>query len=213
MCVFLFAFAHETSGAARTRSSLRPLFFRGETICKARAQCVARMLECVNRDHPSTSSRRRPGPIAPGVGCEGRHPPHCRNENTRRMGPRLRGDDGGGRAGNPRSVQARCPNTTRPPGLIPSMPAKAQLESMLWKRSKGLPPGHDCCATATLGEDLTLITGSSCLRRFLATPLHEIIFRRTNRPPTRGSVGKSAGETGSRWTPRPISRGSCRAVT
>jgi hypothetical protein len=27
MCVFLFAFAHETSGAARTRSSLRPLFF------------------------------------------------------------------------------------------------------------------------------------------------------------------------------------------
>jgi hypothetical protein len=24
MCVFLFAFAHETAGAARTRSSLRP---------------------------------------------------------------------------------------------------------------------------------------------------------------------------------------------
>ena len=90
---------------------------------------------------------------------------------------------------------------------------KAHPESLPWKRSKWLPPRHDCCGAATLGEDLTLITGSSCPRRFLATPLHEIIFRRTNRPPTRGSVGKSAGETGSRWTPRPTSRGSCRAVT
>jgi hypothetical protein len=26
VCVFLFAHAHETAGAARTRSSLRPLF-------------------------------------------------------------------------------------------------------------------------------------------------------------------------------------------
>jgi hypothetical protein len=41
MCVFLSTFAHETSGAARTRSSLRPLFFEGETIYKTRAHCVA----------------------------------------------------------------------------------------------------------------------------------------------------------------------------
>jgi hypothetical protein len=123
------------------------------------------------------------------------------------------GYDGGGRAGNPQSVQERCSKATPPPAPIPSMPEKAQPASMPWKRSKGLPPRHDCCVAATLGEDLTLITGSSCPRRFLATPLHEIIFRRTNRPPTRGSVGKSAGETGSRWTPRPTSRGSCRAVT
>jgi hypothetical protein len=116
---------------------------------------------------------------------------------------------GQGRAAERAARILRSRRLQRP---IPSMPQKAQPESMLWKRSKGLPPGHDCCVTATLGEDLTLITGSSCPRRFLATPLHEIIFRRTNRPPTRGSVGKSAGETGSRWTPRPTSRGSCRAV-
>jgi hypothetical protein len=28
---------------------------------------------------------------------------------------------------------------------------------------------------ATVAEDLTLITAGSCLRRFLATPLHEIM--------------------------------------
>jgi hypothetical protein len=71
---------------------------------------------------------------------------------------------------------ARPPRATPPPA-DPSTPAKAQLESTPWKRSKGLPPGNDCCAAATPGEDLTLITGSSCPRRFLATPLHEIIFR------------------------------------
>jgi hypothetical protein len=104
VCVFLSTFAHETAGAARTRSSLRPLLrvalrpllFGAKRICKTRANAVARMRGCVNRDHPSTSSRRRPGPITPGLGCEGRHPPHCRNENTRRMGPSLRRDDDGG---------------------------------------------------------------------------------------------------------------------
>jgi hypothetical protein len=34
---------------------------------------------------------------------------------------------------------------------------------------------HDCCLTATLSEDLTVIAASSCARRFLATPLDEII--------------------------------------
>jgi hypothetical protein len=31
---------------------------------------------------------------------------------------------------------------------------------------------------ATLTEDLTVISATSCARRFLATPLHEIILRR-----------------------------------
>ncbi|HXN68896.1 MAG TPA: hypothetical protein VN926_14735, partial [Bradyrhizobium sp.] len=31
---------------------------------------------------------------------------------------------------------------------------------------------------ATLGEDLTVISASACARRFLATPLDEIILRR-----------------------------------
>jgi hypothetical protein len=44
--------------------------------------------------------------------------------------------------------------------------------------SKWLPSGHDCCVAATLSEDLTLIPASSCMRRFLATPLDEIILRR-----------------------------------
>jgi hypothetical protein len=34
---------------------------------------------------------------------------------------------------------------------------------------------HDCCSNTTFGEHLTLIPASRCLRRFLATPLHEII--------------------------------------
>jgi hypothetical protein len=38
MCVFLSTRAHETAGAARTRSSLRPLCFWGERICKTRAK-------------------------------------------------------------------------------------------------------------------------------------------------------------------------------
>ncbi len=45
---FLSTFAHETAGAARTRSSLRPLCFGGERICKTRAHAVARMRRCVS---------------------------------------------------------------------------------------------------------------------------------------------------------------------
>jgi hypothetical protein len=47
MCVLLFPFAHETAGAARTRSSLRPLFFRAKLFCKTRAHAVARTRRCV----------------------------------------------------------------------------------------------------------------------------------------------------------------------
>jgi hypothetical protein len=38
-----------------------------------------------------------------------------------------------------------------------------------------LPLRHDCCADATVLEHLTVSTSNPCLRRFLATPLHEII--------------------------------------
>jgi hypothetical protein len=41
--------------------------------------------------------------------------------------------------------------------------------------SQWLPPGHDCCSVATLSEHLTVILASSCARRFIATPLDEII--------------------------------------
>ena len=43
----------------------------------------------------SASSPRRRGPITPGVADQGRPLLHCRNATTRRMGPRLRGDDEG----------------------------------------------------------------------------------------------------------------------
>jgi hypothetical protein len=43
------------------------------------------------------------------------------------------------------------------------------------KFQKGLLGSNDCCMVATVSEDLTLIQARSCLRRFLATPLHEII--------------------------------------
>src|SRR5688500_10057550 len=47
-CVlFLVCFAHETAGAARTRSSLRPLDFEGKRYPERRAPCSARMRTCV----------------------------------------------------------------------------------------------------------------------------------------------------------------------
>jgi hypothetical protein len=39
-----------------------------------------------------------------------------------------------------------------------------------------LPQGNECCVSATLIEHLTLKAGSPCLRRYLATPLDEIIL-------------------------------------
>jgi hypothetical protein len=41
------------------------------------------------------SSRRKPGPIAPGIACCGRRLPSCKNATTRRMGPGVRRDDAG----------------------------------------------------------------------------------------------------------------------
>jgi hypothetical protein len=53
-------------------------------------------------------------------------------------------------------------------------------DSLIGRRAaaKWLPLRHDCCLTATVNEDLTVISASSCARRFLATPLDEIILRR-----------------------------------
>jgi hypothetical protein len=111
---------------------------------------------------------------------------------------RLRGYDGSSRAGT-RSGACRTDAQARlkRANSIPSAPQKAQPGSLPRKRSKGLPPGHDCCVFATLGEDLTLITGSSHPRRFLATPLHEIIFHNIQPARARESEANRAGETGS----------------
>ena len=84
-----------------------------------------------------------------------------------------------------------------------------------------LPRRNDCCGFTTYREHLALATGASCLRRFLATPLHEMMFRKEvwatasgGREPFRGSaVNKMAEETSERWTPRPISRTGFQAVT
>jgi hypothetical protein len=42
-------------------------------------------------------------------------------------------------------------------------------------RRQWLPARHDCCFAATVLEHLTVIAAGSCVRRFLATPLYEII--------------------------------------
>jgi hypothetical protein len=52
------------------------------------------------------------------------------------------------------------------------------LRERLQSVTKWLPLRHVCCLIATVNEDLTLIPTGSCVRRFLATPLHEIILRR-----------------------------------
>jgi hypothetical protein len=67
VCVFFATFARETAGAARTRSSLRPLHSRGERISKTRAQVVARIPTFVMpaqagiqySETPTTESRTR----------------------------------------------------------------------------------------------------------------------------------------------------------
>jgi hypothetical protein len=65
MCAFLTCIlAHETAGAARTRSSLRPLLFGGERICKTRAQCVAGMWRYVsNHQRHCEEPLRRSNPV------------------------------------------------------------------------------------------------------------------------------------------------------
>jgi hypothetical protein len=46
-----------------------------------------------------------------------------------------------------------------------------------------LPRRHDCCRPATIREDLTVIRPGACARRFLATPLNEIILLRLKATP------------------------------
>jgi hypothetical protein len=53
----LMHIAHETAGAARTRSSLRPFVLRAEFICKPRANAVAR-----TRSHVVIPGRAKRGP-------------------------------------------------------------------------------------------------------------------------------------------------------
>jgi hypothetical protein len=62
VCVFVSHFAHETAGAASTRSSLRPLNLkRDKRNCKPRAKYVARMRSCIHRHcEPSGAHSRDP---------------------------------------------------------------------------------------------------------------------------------------------------------
>src|SRR5512132_1683499 len=53
VCVSSHNLAHETAGAARTRHSLLPLFFRGTASCKPRADHAAR-----RRSHAWKRQRR-----------------------------------------------------------------------------------------------------------------------------------------------------------
>ena len=53
MCIF----AHETAGAARTRSSLRPLFFWGEDSSTAQAHRAVRIRSHIQRSSSATGSR------------------------------------------------------------------------------------------------------------------------------------------------------------
>src|ERR1700733_3200819 len=63
--------------------------------------------------------------------------------------------------------------------------------SLTASKWKWLPPRHDCCPPATPSEDLTVIPASPCARRFLATPLDEIIPRRLTANGAREGEGKS----------------------
>jgi hypothetical protein len=77
VCVFFVHVAHETAGAARTRSSLRPLFWRGPWLRQSSDSLSRENAESyfVSRLLPSPSSRtseqseRDPGPIRRGGCC------------------------------------------------------------------------------------------------------------------------------------------------
>jgi hypothetical protein len=73
------------SGRGGTTAHTSP--FRANAFRRTRAHRVARMMT-----HISSSPRRR-GPITPGAPERRRYRPSCENETTRRMDPRLRGDD------------------------------------------------------------------------------------------------------------------------
>src|SRR5437763_10293360 len=71
VCISLCNLARETAGAARTRSSLRPLFFSGRKLpCRTRAHRVARwrthigadgkyMKETADEEQPADDHRKR----------------------------------------------------------------------------------------------------------------------------------------------------------
>src|ERR1700757_2238641 len=87
---------------------------------------------------------------------------------------------------------------------------------------KWLLPCHVCCMLATVGEHLASPGAPIASRRFLATPLHEMMFHRRHWPRPQNRTGtfsrfrhltRGAVETELRWTPRPTSKKGCRAVT
>src|SRR3954468_23241484 len=91
MCAYQYPFAHETAGAARTRSSLRPLISGGANILQnfgrlAPRECEGMISQPVipanaGTHHPWRHKKERPSPPAD-------------NEAPRRMGPCVRRDDG-----------------------------------------------------------------------------------------------------------------------
>src|SRR5471032_448464 len=62
VCAFSRAFAHETAGAARTRSSLRPLLSRANAFSKTRARRAARTRRHVHQRlcEPTGRANARP---------------------------------------------------------------------------------------------------------------------------------------------------------
>ena len=94
VCVFVCYFCTRDRGCSAHPVFPAPSFFLGANEFAKLGRSVSRecggMSRTINAKTKSASSRHRPGPITPGVGCEGRHPPHCRNENARRMGPGAR---------------------------------------------------------------------------------------------------------------------------
>ena len=96
----LMHIAHETAGAARTRSSLRPLLFGAERSCKPRAYAVARTMT-----HISSSPRTR-GPIRRVVSLYAVRPMPSPTITARGYGsPRSRGR---------RNIGSRSRDTLRP---------------------------------------------------------------------------------------------------
>ena len=95
---FLVQIAHETAGAARTRSSLRPLFSRARKFLAKLGRIASRECEAAFRPRCIYNHRRRPG-LDPGPIRRG--PPvrtlaletFCKQYSPRSMGPGVRRDD------------------------------------------------------------------------------------------------------------------------
>src|SRR5450756_2187308 len=81
-CAFLFVhFAHETAGAARTRSSLRPLCFRGQRSLAKPGRIVPRQCgraaRCCLTVESEVSPSRRPGQVSASERQSGTHTALC----------------------------------------------------------------------------------------------------------------------------------------